>query len=53
MNGPTKVKQNLDSTFTFNRTIVRQNNKRDKTEEDSAFTDIFRFRSFMISVHET
>lgn len=46
------LRQKLDSTFTFSQTIVRQN-KHDRTEDDSAFTDIFRFRSFMISVHET
>ena len=49
------LRQKLDSTATFSQTIVRQI-KRDKTEEDSAFTGTvpsFRFRSFMINCHET
>jgi len=46
------LRHKLDSNLTFSQTVVRRN-KRDKTEEDSAFTDIFRFRCFMINVHET
>jgi hypothetical protein len=46
------LRQQLDSTLTFSQSIFRQN-KSDKMEGESAFTHNFRFRSFMINVHET